>query len=236
MKEEKLKEYKKICTEIIKVTIKFQNETDEILCKICDDLKYNCTHLPTNESNDPLNKDIFERKDYAFNKYLLHSRECSLRFLNHILNKLCRFEIKSVVLIKQVDQLKIVFVKFKQQLREIVGNIDDADPFAKHFIKMVNLFSFFINGLNNSSTNFTNFEDLKLVNFKHVNEKSVEIKEKMSSLIEKFEFESIALNIDFEEMKKMFINHSFCLKAITNVEKYLQNYSAMMCLAKHKSD
>jgi hypothetical protein len=101
---------------------------------------------------------------------------------------------------------------------------------------MVNLFSFFINGLNNSSTNFTNFEDLKLVNFKHVNEKSVEIKEKMSSLIEKFEFESIALNIDFEEMKKMFINHSFCLKAITNVEKYLQNYSAMMCLAKHKSD
>ncbi len=101
------------------MTIKFQNETDEILCKICDDLKYNCTHLPTNESNDPLNKDIFERKDYAFNKYLLHSRECSLRFLNHILNKLCRFQIKSVVLIKQVDQLKNVFDKFKQQLREL---------------------------------------------------------------------------------------------------------------------
>ena len=158
LKNQKSSEFQKFCNKLAKVSNEFQIATDLIFSKICDDFDYNCNHLPTSECSNPLNKDDFEQKDYAFNAYTFHARECSLRLLMHILPKLLRLEIKIEAFKDKLGQLKSTNEKLKQQLNEIAGSLDDSDFLAVHLVKITNLLTLFFKGLENSTSNFANLK------------------------------------------------------------------------------
>jgi hypothetical protein len=114
-----------------------------------EDFNYNCPHLPN--KNDVLSKDQFEKNDYAFNKYFVHARDCSFRFIKHALAKLMCFRGNKDV---KIMALKDIFEKFRGQFQDLIRkHVDDTDPFAKHFVNIINLLTIFINSLINSNNN-----------------------------------------------------------------------------------